>query len=281
MAKKKALVVRLQAGIKVGDAGDNVKNLQTLLRRFGYLQDPKAPKPFKSLRRFFAPVPKPKKQGTFDDVTKAALKAFQEFHGLPPTGTLDMGTAAELNMPRCGVPDPAGGATSLVHAFSGNPWGKNNLTYRITGFTAKLPDDDARTAIEAAFGLWSEVTPLKFKAVNGSPDIEIFFARGEHGDGVPFDGSSRVLAHAFFPGPGAGAIAGDTHFDDDEDWRMDFPVTQTGIDLITVAAHEFGHALGLEHSSVRGSLMFPSYTGPHRFLSLNDDISRIRAIYGS
>ena len=59
--------------------------------------------------------------------------------------------------------------------------------------------------------LWSDVTPLDFEETNGMGDIKIKFASRYHGDGVPFDGPGKILAHAFYPNYG-----GDAHFDDDE-----------------------------------------------------------------
>ncbi len=52
------------------------------------------------------------------------------------------------------------------------------------------------------------------------------------------------------------------------------------IDLVTVAAHEIGHALGLGHSNVTCALMNPFYTGSHRYLS-QDDVDGVQSIYGN
>lgn len=103
-----------------------------------------------------------------------------------------------------------------------------------------------------------------------------------HGDGFPFDGVNGVLAHAFFPPPDGGTSAGDIHFDDDEQWTMDERPVPSGqpIDLVTVTAHEIGHALGLGHSNVNCALMNPFYPGSHRYLA-QDDIDGIRTIYGN
>lgn len=49
-----------------------------------------------------------------------------------------------------------------------------------------------------------------------------------------------------------------------------------------VAAHEFGHSLGLSHSSVSGSLMYPWYQGVTSMSKLPDDDKHgIQQIYGT
>jgi len=102
---------------------------------------------------------------------------------------------------------------------------------------------------------------------------------GDHGCGYPFDGNGGILAHAFYPPPN-GNFAGDIHFDDDENWTTDYRNNSSQpLDLITIAAHEIGHSLGLQHSSVTEALMYPYYNGSHRYLH-QDDIDGIRSIYG-
>ena len=89
-------------------------------------------------------------------------------------------------------------------------------------------------------------------------DLEIRWEAGEHGDGDAFDKSGGTLAHAFFPRQGR--ASGDIHFDDDEFWTLG---SFRGVNLTQVTVHEIGHSLGLEHSSVRGSIMFPRWTTIH------------------
>lgn len=57
-------------------------------------------------------------------------------------------------------------------------------------------------------------------------------------------------------------------------------VCVAGYSLFLVAAHEFGHALGLEHSSIRDALMFPMYTYVEEFSLHRDDIEGIQYLYG-
>ncbi|XP_060682408.1 collagenase 3-like [Hemiscyllium ocellatum] len=197
----------------------------------------------------------------------------QEFFGLQVTGNLDSATMEVMEKPRCGVPDVA-----EYNLFPRKiKWKKNNITYRITNYTPDLQSVDVDTAIWKAFLIWSEVTPLKFTRVyEGEADVMISFGTREHGDSYPFDGADGLLAHAF---PPAAGIGGDTHFDEDETWT----IGANGYNLFLVAAHEFGHALGLAHSRDPGALMYPTYTYTNmdEFRLSWDDVKGIQALYGS
>ncbi|KAM9388358.1 matrilysin-like [Phaethornis superciliosus] len=202
---------------------------------------------------------------------KERIEEMQRFFHLTVSGKLDEETEAILRQPRCGIPD-----TGDYRLYSRNPWGKTHLTYKIASYTTDLPRKKVDDAIRKALLVWSDVTPLRFQRVfNGHADIVIEFARREHGDRYPFDGRGRVLAHAFSPGEG---IGGDAHFDDDEKWSE----FNKEINLFLVAAHEFGHSLGLAHSNVRGALMYPTYRymNPAAFRLPEDDKQRIQKLYG-
>ncbi|XP_016523044.1 matrix metalloproteinase-9-like, partial [Poecilia formosa] len=69
----------------------------------------------------------------------------------------------------------------------------------------------------------------------------------------------------------------DSH-DRDQKWGF---CPKRGINLFLVAAHEFGHSLGLDHSTVRNALMYPQYSYVEDFSLDQDDIDGIQFLYGN
>ncbi|KAG7166174.1 Stromelysin-3-like [Homarus americanus] len=189
--------------------------------------------------------------------------------GLEETGELDEPTVNMMNVPRCGVKDGGGGSSKNDHSrrkrytLQGSRWRTRDLTYKIN----KYPSGLAKTKV------WGDVSTLTFKQkTSGKVNIDISFERGKHGDGDAFDGPGGVLAHAFFPQYG-----GDAHFDAQEKWTVK---TNRGTNLLQAAAHEFGHSLGLSHTSVKRALMAPFYRGYEPNLQLHsDDIKGIQVCW--
>ncbi|XP_017438507.1 metalloendoproteinase 1 [Vigna angularis] len=294
-------------GIKMGQRMRGMIELKSYLNKFGYLNNYS-------------------NDNHFDQNVEVALKEYQVFHHLHVTGHMDAETLRKMSLPRCGVPDVVTphdnlkGLTVLANYtfFRGSPrWeeSKRELTYRFVSSTNVLRMDLVRFAVNNAFQSWSRVSDFTFTEIpfqnsfssylypNFNPDsinVAIGFHRRDHGDGHPFDGPGRVLAHTFAPQDGR------LHLDADESWisgprgesirssenmgwewvwglgwrrRVAPRARSSEIDLETVSLHEIGHLLGLGHSSVRDSIMYPSYEGVRRHLS-QDDKDGIAALYG-
>ncbi|MGX8903867.1 matrixin family metalloprotease [Streptomyces netropsis] len=238
--------------------------VQEYLSRYGYLRDSG-------------------QRGLLDDATSDALTTFQRFFGLEETGEVDRATIEAMEKPRCGVPDTRSvervlDGDSAEFVLRGCKYEQQNLTYRFFNDTPDITAEDERGSVGNAFDTWARALfDMGFEATTSSDaDFAVGWASGSHGDGSGFDGIGRTLAHAFFPPPCGGAHAGALHFDDAEKWST----TGGGMtfDTETVALHEIGHLLGLDHSQVATAVMAPTYSGVHRTLS-QDDIDGIRTLY--
>ncbi|XVE68012.1 hypothetical protein DITRI_Ditri09bG0034100 [Diplodiscus trichospermus] len=228
----------------------------------------------------------------FDGSLETALKAYQENFHLKVTGKIDPDTIKAIMAPRCGVPDiihnrTSNGTKGTIHGrkygmhfvanYSFFPeelrWNRHQLTYN---FLSGVPFNvqRLRPTIARAFRKWAAVSPFRFQQVaqGTRADIRIGFYRLDHGD-YPFDGPGNVAAHAFLPQDGR------FHYDADENWS--FNPTWNQLDLESVAVHEIGHNLGLQHSYDPNAIMYPSIPlGTIKRKLGQDDINSLRALYG-
>ncbi|XP_031623107.1 matrix metalloproteinase-2-like [Contarinia nasturtii] len=221
-----------------------------------------------------------------EDAIVAGIKNMQKFGSLNETGVLDEPTIKLLTSPRCGVADITKHSSVLNHSrakrfiLGSRGWMKRRLTYYIQNWSPKVGEDKVAEGMKKAFKLWSKYSNLQFVRVfESNADIIVSFGSRYHGDIYPFDGPGSVLAHAFFP-YSLGSLGGDIHFDNDENWKENASNLNDGVDFTSVAIHELGHSLGLAHSPIFSSIMFPYYKGPEESKELGyDDILAMYELY--
>lgn len=168
----------------------------------------------------------------------------------------------------------------------GGPGGSVSLTYFFGPLTPDLSDTTVKSTLVNALGEWSSVADITFTETTTSGltnSIDFLFGALDHGDTFSFDGPGATLAHAFLPAPpNPESIAGDVHFDEAELWEVGNGLGGSAFDLMLVAVHKIGHALGLGHSDVGSAVMAPYVSSSAVYSGLHaDDIAGIQSIYGS
>ena len=177
-------------------------------------------------------------------------------------------------------------ATSQLNAYtlSGRKWAIATVPYYINPKSIRVSASAATSAIQQAAAIWKQQSNANVawryagttsgSALKMNYKNEVFFRNATSGSAVAvthywYNSSNRFLdtdivfyegAYKFFVGSGC----------------------LKGIYVENVAVHEFGHALGLKHSSVSGASMqpkMPGYCDRSQLSLASDDISGIRKIY--
>lgn len=170
-----------------------------------------------------------------------AAKTFQRVAGVDQSGELDRRTLKAMEMPRCGVPDfvrrdgPA--------KWPARDWAANPIKYGFERFLPGITNAVQRELFAKAVEDWNVAVGLPLaREARKSERVDVVVSTGA-GKRDNFDGPGRTLAWAY--------VAGDLmRFDEAEDWERD--VSYQG-----VACHEWGHILGLDHSTIDAALMAP------------------------
>ncbi|KAL1225861.1 Metalloendoproteinase 3-MMP [Cardamine amara subsp. amara] len=280
-------------GCHTGEKYDGLYKLKQYFQHFGYISE--------TLSGNFT--------DDFDDDLKNAVEMYQRNFGLNVTGELDELTLKHVVLPRCGNPDVVNG-TSTMHRHSGRrtyevsfagrgprfhavkhyaffdkeprwPSDRRDLTYAFDPRNALT--EEVKSLFKRAFVRWAEVIPLTFTRVEtfSNANIKIGFFSRDHGDGFTFDGVSGILAHAWAPQDGR------VHFDNDENWVASnggdgFLSENLVFDLESVAVHEIGHVLGLDHSLIESAIMYPKLKqGTRKVVLTRDDVEGVQSLYGA
>ena len=160
-------------------------------------------------------------------------------------------------------------------------WGKGNNLGEGTSisYSFSLEDfipTDYQDVIIDAFDAWKSVADLSFNLLDDQAGDIVF-------DAKKIDGKLNILAEAsvltkYSDGPKAISFISNVEvsFDIVETWSLE--PDNSGISLLSVALHEIGHALGLDHSLDTSAIMYYAYTGTNALQA--DDIDGIQYLYG-
>lgn len=159
--------------------------------------------------------------------------------------------------------------------WDGPGQGSADLTYYVANSPPSLSTQQVLSALQTAFAAWSQVADITFTQTNQAglrDSLDISF--------VNIDGRGGTLAQAYFPDDvNPARIAGDIRFDRAETWEIG-NASRTAFDLVWVAVHEIGHALGLDHSHAAGSVLAATVSPNQAFTRLAAaDVDEILALY--
>mgnify|MGYP003662962043 CR=1 FL=1 len=162
--------------------------------------------------------------------------------------------------------------------WDGAGLGSAELTYYIGNSPDSLSQADTDAAIETALQAWSNVIDVTFVETDQSRlnnSIDITFTN--------IDGGGGTLAQAYFPDDvNPARIAGDIQFDIADAWEVGNSLGNQAFDLVWVAAHEIGHALGLDHIDIAGTVLAPFVSANQSFAGLTAaDIDAGQRVYAA
>ena len=171
------------------------------------------------------------------------------------------------------VPD----GTYIAASNNGNIYSNLNQALNSEGISTA----QWQQAMDKAAATWEAVAGINLVRVS---DDGAAIGSSQYQQGNPAEGDIRIggyvqspgtLAQTFLPPPiNGGSEAGDIFFNTGTSWHIN-----SDYDLLSVALHEFGHALGMGHSQITQAVMYAMYTGVKQQLN-SDDVAGIDSIYG-
>ena len=147
-----------------------------------------------------------------------------------------------------------------------------NVSGQLSDFDDFITDVSFQNEIVESLALWENSADIRFTLASNSQDADIRFGWRD------IDGPGGVLGATTIPSVG-GLQDVIVAFDIGENWFLggDSPISM--VDFSSTAAHEIGHAIGIDHSALPDTLMNASYSTTI-FNLQQDDVDAAVAIYG-
>jgi hypothetical protein len=177
----------------------------------------------------------------------------------------------------------AGTRETSGYVLSGPSWAPGPVLYRVNTTNLDLPDAAIPPALAVGADAWTAQTNASFHfqyagtstvTTNTNDGVNVVMFRNAS--------SGSAIATTYWWSSGSRIIDADIVF---WDGGFRFFTGSTGCSngfyIEDIAAHEFGHALGLGHSTVAGATMYPSVSScstGNRTLDA-DDIAGVVALY--
>jgi hypothetical protein len=170
-----------------------------------------------------------------------------------------------------------------AYATTGVVWNVRSVPYSINTTNLDLPESAVEPAVQAGADAWATqssasiglaYTGRSAQTTTGNDRLNLVVFRNAS--------SSSAIATTYWWSSGGRIIDADIVF-----WDAAFRFfsgsngCSGGFYIEDIAAHEFGHALGLGHSAVSGATMYPSVSScnaSNRTLDA-DDIAGVRFLY--
>ncbi|HLG59754.1 MAG TPA: matrixin family metalloprotease [Vicinamibacterales bacterium] len=170
-----------------------------------------------------------------------------------------------------------------AYAINGATWNQNPIPFSINTTNLDLPESAVEPAVRAGANAWT---------AQSIAAISFFYSGRSAQTTTGYDGlnlvvfrnasSGSAIATTYYWSSGARIIDADIVFWD-AGFRFFSGTTgcSGGFYIEDIAAHEFGHALGLGHSTILGATMYPSVSScnaSNRTLDA-DDIAGVQVLY--
>jgi matrix metalloproteinase-14 (membrane-inserted) len=172
--------------------------------------------------------------------------------------------------------------TIVAYTASGS-WNRSEVVYHVNPLNLDLPEAAVEAGVSAGASVWADQSLASFaftyggrsaQTANTNDGLNLVVFRNSAGSGA--------IATTYWWSNSSGIIDADIVFWDAA-YRF-FSGTSGcsgGFYIEDIAAHEFGHALGLGHSAITSATMYPSTSSCNqRNRTLDaDDIAGVQALY--